>query len=98
MPAGRRCQTTPKVASLWCSTGRSPVSVHRASADRHQFGMYLGNGGELVGAIRFIEQRPFVAQGNPQASQTFQNNAAFRIGDELDGAVAFDCFAPWIDL
>jgi hypothetical protein len=60
--------------------------------------MYLGNGGELVGAIGFIEQRPFVAQGNPQASQTFQNNAALGIRNELDGVVAFGCLAPWIDL
>jgi hypothetical protein len=60
--------------------------------------MYLGNGGELAGAIGFIEQRAFVAQGNPQASQTFQNNASLGIGNELDGVVAFGCFAPWIDL
>jgi hypothetical protein len=60
--------------------------------------MDLGNGGELAGAIGFIENRPFVAQGDPQASQTFQNDAAFRIGNEPDGAVAFGRFGPWIDL
>jgi hypothetical protein len=78
------------------STGRSPSSVHRAPADRHQFGMDLDNGGELASLISFVEKRPFVAQCNPQASQAVQHNAALRIGNELNGAVAFGCFAPWI--
>ena len=51
-----------------------------------------------MGTIRFVENRPFVAQGNPQASQTFQDDAALRIGNELNGAVAFGRFAPWIDV
>jgi hypothetical protein len=50
----------------------------------------------LVGSIRFVEKRQLVAQCHPQASQTFQNNAALGIGNELNGAVAFGCFAPWI--
>jgi hypothetical protein len=60
--------------------------------------MYLGNGGELAGSIRFVEKRQLVAQGNPQASQSFQDNAALGIGNELDGAVAFGGFAPRIYL
>jgi hypothetical protein len=51
-----------------------------------------------MGTIGLVENRPFVAQGNPQVSQTFQNNAALGIGNELNGAVAFGCFGPWIDV
>jgi len=60
--------------------------------------MYLGDGGKGPDSIFLVEKRPFVAQCNPQASQTFQDNAALRIGNELDGAIAFGCFAPWVYL
>jgi hypothetical protein len=58
--------------------------------------MDLGDGGELAGSIRPIEERLFVAQRNPKASQTAQDNAALGIGNKLNGAVAFSCLAPWI--
>jgi hypothetical protein len=60
--------------------------------------MDLGDGGELAGSIRLVEKRLFVAQCNPQASQTVQDNAALRIGNELNRAGAFGCFGPRIYL
>ena len=72
--------------------------MHRRPADRHQFRMDLINGGEWADSIFLVEKRPLVAQCNPEASQTFQDNAALRIGNELNGTIAFGCFAPWIYL
>ena len=60
--------------------------------------MDLINGGEWADSICLVEKRPLVAQCNPEASQTFQDNAALGIGNELNGAIAFGCFAPWIYL
>jgi hypothetical protein len=60
--------------------------------------MDLINGGEWADSIFLVEKGELVAQCNPQASQTFQDNAALRIGNELNGTIAFGCFAPWIYL
>jgi len=60
--------------------------------------MDLINGGEWADSIFLVEKRLLVAQGKPEASQTFQDNAALGIGNELNGAIAFGCFAPWIYL
>ena len=46
----------------------------------------------------YVKELYLVAQCNPEASQTFQDNAALRIGNELNGTIAFGCFAPWIYL
>jgi hypothetical protein len=60
--------------------------------------MDLIDGGEWADSIFPVEKRPLVAHCNPQASQTFQDNAALGIGNELNGTIAFGCFAPWIYL
>ena len=60
--------------------------------------MDLINGGEWADSIFLVEKGQFVAQCNPEVSQTFQDNAALRIGNELNGTIAFGCFAPWIYL
>jgi hypothetical protein len=54
--------------------------------------MDLGNCGQLAGSLS--EQRLFVAQRNPQASKTFQDNAAFGVSNDLNRSLAFRCFVP----
>jgi hypothetical protein len=48
--------------------------------------------------MRIVQKRQLIAECNPHASKTFQNDAAFGIGDALDRAVTFICFAPRIHL
>ncbi|HUI96112.1 MAG TPA: hypothetical protein VLX44_10190 [Xanthobacteraceae bacterium] len=60
--------------------------------------MDLLDGGELIGAIRLVEDRERIAHREPQAAQTLENDTAFGIGDALDGAGAFGGFPSWIDL
>jgi hypothetical protein len=72
--------------------------VHRVSARRHKLGVDLGNRRQLAKSLGLVEERMLIfAHGNPQGSQTAQDNSAFRIGYDCDRALAFGRFAPRIN-
>jgi hypothetical protein len=50
--------------------------------------------GQLMGSLS--KQRLLVAQRDPQASKTFQNNAPLGVSNDLDCALAFGCFVPGV--
>jgi hypothetical protein len=60
--------------------------------------MNLGNRGQSAGSLRSVEKSLFVAQCNPNAPQTTQDNASFRIGNDLNRSFTFGCFAPRVYL
>jgi hypothetical protein len=72
--------------------------VHRVSVGGYQLGVDLGDREQLAGSLESVERGRCIAQRNPQVSETVQDDTSLRIGDDLDRALAFGGFAPWVYL
>jgi hypothetical protein len=67
--------------------------MHRIPVNRHQ----LGVDSRYDRQLKLVKRR-FATKRNPQASKSVQDNASFRIGNDLNRALAFGSFAPRVYL